>query len=244
MKRFFSCRMRLFGKKIAALLLTLGLVAVFGNIFRPARLADALVRTSVGELRPTVVLDAGHGGFDGGTVSLYGTPEKEVNLAVALASCRFLQLFGFRVVLTRSEDTALAADKKQDMHRRLEIIRREPDAVFLSIHQNHFTEQKYFGAQMFYGSRREQESRQLAAVLQDRFRENLNMQNNRQIKPAPADLYLFKNAPQPCVLVECGFLSNPEEAKLLVNPDYQGQIAFTIAQAVFEFQAQPPAERK
>lgn len=189
--------------------------------------------------KPTVVLDAGHGGFDGGTVSLYGNPEKDINLSITLKTSSLLEFMGCEVILTRECDTALDKEKKQDMYNRLDIIKKYPDGIFLSIHQNHFTVPKYFGAQMFYGSKKQDESKALALILQKNFKENINNQNERQAKPAEKTLFLFKNAPQPCVLVECGFLSNPDEAKKLVNDEYQKQIAFTLVQSICEYYSLP-----
>ena len=172
-----------------------------------------------------------------------GTLEKDINLSVALKTRTALRLFGFNVVMTRTEDTALSNTKKEDMYARLEILKKIPDSVFISIHQNHFTQGKYSGAQMFYGSRSEPESRALSLVLQENFKVNLNPQNTRQAKPAPDDLFLFKKAPQPAVLIECGFLSNYNEAKLLEDEKYQTKIALTIAQSILKYYKNAGIER-
>ena len=177
----------------------------------------------------TVVLDAGHGGFDGGTTSVYGAVEKDINLAIALKTRDFLSAMGYRVVMTREGDYALAHSKKEDMQKRLEIIRQNPDSVFISIHQNFFSQSKYLGAQMFYG--RGEESEKLSEILQQNFKANLNPNNERKIK-ASQGLYLFKNSPVPSVLVECGFLSNPDETRLLCDENYQKKIAFCIFSAI------------
>ncbi|MBQ8868249.1 MAG: N-acetylmuramoyl-L-alanine amidase [Oscillospiraceae bacterium] len=233
-----------FAKKIFAPILITALVVsllvALYKVYEPANLAASARQTAI---RPTVVLDAGHGGFDGGAVSVYGTLEKDINLSVAKKTEEFLKLFGFEVVMTRQSDEALSSSKKEDMYKRLDIIKGAPDSVFVSIHQNNFSQSRYFGAQMFYGSKNLDDSRALALALQENFKTNLNPQNTREVKPAPSDLFLFKNAPQPSVLVECGFLSNYNEAKLLANEEYQNQIAFTIAQSIIQFYANDMIER-
>lgn len=184
-----------------------------------------------------VVLDAGHGGFDGGTVSVTGNLEKDLNLSIALKAKSFLKAFGFEVVMTREDEGALAESKKQDMYRRLEIAKNNPDALFVSIHQNHYSQQKYLGAQMFYGTQNKEESRALALTLQENFKNNLNPQNTRQIKEGDSSLFLLKQSPLVSVMIECGFLSNYSESKLLENEEYQSKIAFTIAQSITEYYA-------
>ncbi len=186
-------------------------------------------------IRPKVVLDAGHGGFDGGADSHSGGVEKDINLEIAKKTYFALRFFGFDVVMTRSSDTALAHKKKDDMYERLKIIKSYPDSIFISIHQNHYSQQKYSGAQMFYGRQNEDDSYALALVLQENFKQKLNPNNTRQVKKAGNDLFLFKNSPQPSVLVECGFLSNYEESRLLEDDEYQTKIALTIAQSIAQY---------
>lgn len=218
-------------------------LTLFAGIIAISRPANAVASLKTVTIRPTVVLDAGHGGFDGGATSLTGSLEKDINLQIAKKTSSALHLFGFDVVMTRSDDSALANTKKDDMYARLDIIKNTPDSVFVSIHQNHYSQGKYFGAQMFYGSSIEQESRAMALILQENFRQNLNAENTRQAKAAPSDLFLFKNAPQPSVLVECGFLSNYEETRLLENEEYQTKIALTIAQSICEYYQNAGIER-
>lgn len=182
----------------------------------------------------TVVIDAGHGGFDGGAVSVYGVLEKDINLEISLKTEKYLKLLGFKVVMTRKDENAIADTKKEDMYKRLAILEENRDAVFLSIHQNLFSEQKYSGAQMFYGTQNS-DSEMLAQIMQDTFKQNLNKNNDRQIKKAYNDLFLFKKAKQPCVLIECGFLSNFNEAKLLNNEEYQNKIAFSICEGLLKY---------
>ncbi len=227
-----------FAKKIFVSVFVFSLVvfmlAAAFKVYEPMNLAASARQTTI---RPTVVLDAGHGGFDGGATSVYGNIEKDINLSIAKKTEDFLKILGFEVVMTRKDENALASNKKDDMYKRLEIVKGTPDSVFVSIHQNNYSQSQYFGAQMFYGSQNKDDSRALALVLQENFKANINPQNTREVKTAPNDLFLFKKSPVPSVLIECGFLSNFNEAKLLVNNEYQNKIAFTIAQSIAEFMA-------
>lgn len=189
-----------------------------------------------------IVLDPGHGGMDGGAVGKQNIVEKDINLAIALKLKTLLEISGFEVYMTRSEDVSIhdpgvsgtKAQKTSDMHNRLKLIEEHPHALFVSIHQNKFQESKYHGAQIFY-SPNLPESELLADTLQKSFKELLQPDNNREHKKAGSELYLLYNAQVPAVLVECGFLSNPEEAVKLTQPVYQDQVAFTILKALLEF---------
>ena len=183
----------------------------------------------------TVILDPGHGGEDGGAVGWQGTVEKDINLSIALKLRDLLELQGFTVYMTREEDvmtcdpdlTGITARKKSDMRNRLELMEEHPEAVVLSIHQNLFEQEKYSGAQMFYGKNNPW-SKDLAQCIQEAFASMLQPDNTRQIKKGEKDLFLLWQAENPIVLVECGFLSNPAECGSLTREEYQSQVAFTI----------------
>lgn len=229
-----SKKIKLFGGvKLLALALSFCFAAFAIFRFLPHAVSVDAFKNTV--LIPTVVIDAGHGGFDGGAVSSYGHLEKDINLSISLKLDGILRLLGFKTVMTRTEDSALASTKKDDMYARLEIVNKTYDSVFVSIHQNHFSQPQYFGAQMFYGSKCEDESKRLASILKENFKQNINPNNTRDIKKAPSSLFLFKKAERPCVLVECGFLSNENEARLLSQDEYQLKIAFAIAQSICEY---------
>ena len=171
----------------------------------------------------TVVIDAGHGGIDGGATGIGGVVEKSINLQIALKLKNVLQANGYRVVMIREADTSIhssgksiAQQKKSDMNNRLKIINETPNSLTVSIHQNHFEQQQYSGAQMFYG-KVNTDSKILADCIQKRFVGNLQSDNKREIKQAGKDLYLMYYAKTPIVLVECGFLSNPIESALSVS---------------------------
>ncbi len=183
---------------------------------------------------PVILLDAGHGGEDGGAGE-NGVQEKDVNLAVALQLREFLEMSGFRVVMTRETDVSIHDDsastirekKVSDLHNRLKLIEQYPGCTFISIHQNQFEQSQYHGAQMFY-SKNDERSKLLAEKLQQSFVSLLQPDNEREVKAATKDIYLLWNAQVPAVIVECGFLSNPEEAAKLKDPGYQKDLAFTI----------------
>lgn len=188
---------------------------------------------------PVIVLDAGHGGMDGGCVADDGTPEKGINLNIMLSTRDILTVLGYDVRCTRETDISIhdkgvegvAAQKRSDMDNRLAIINGCGASLALSIHQNRFTDGKYYGAQMFYKVD-DAESSRLADTLRERFRAELQPENERETKPVGSELFLIHNAECPAVMVECGFLSNPDEAKLLCSEQYQREVAFTVADSV------------
>lgn len=193
-------------------------------------------KVSTGCIRPHVVLDPGHGGMDGGAIGCDGSVEKDINLEISLGLRELLGVMGYDVTMTRDSDISLGEgkggtireQKRADLAARLEIMDADPDAVVLMIHQNQFTQSRYHGAQMFYGPKDEQ-AKQLATNLRGSITELLQPDNTREIKPATDDVWLLMQCENPIVMVECGFLSNPEECALLQDTQYQRQMAFAIA---------------
>ena len=191
--------------------------------------------TDINSEKPVIVLDAGHGGIDGGCTSADGVPEKGINLNILLKLRDILEISGFEVKVTRENDISIhddgiegiAAQKSSDMDNRLEIFNTEKNAVCISIHQNQFTDPVYKGAQMFY-SNEQRGSERLARSLQSRFRELIQPDNEREIKECGKELFLCYYSKNPTVMAECGFMSNPDEASLLVTDEYQEKIALTI----------------
>ena len=184
--------------------------------------------------KPVIVIDPGHGGMDGGGVSVNNVPEKGINLDIALGLGDMLRLMGYDVKFTRTEDKSmhdegvegLREQKLSDMKNRLELF-NTPDAVCISVHQNRFTDPKYKGAQMFYHADNEQSSR-LAENLRTRIVNFLQPDNTRETKAVNDELYLLCNCRNPAVMAECGFISNPEEAALLEQVPYRRQMSFTL----------------
>ena len=237
---------KLNGKRIKVVLLALSgvvvLAAVVGSIGALNRTLESRVVELPTSTRPVVVLDPGHGGIDGGA-SAGGIVEKTVNLSIAKKVREFCTLFGFEVRMTRQEDisihdqdkTTIRAQKNSDLNNRLKIMTQDPGAVVVSIHLNKYPQSRVKGAQVFYAGK-SQGSELLAQTVQDNFRALLQPDNSRQIKTADSSLFLlYNNTVNPAVLVECGFISNPDEAALLATEDYQDQVAFAICWSLLEF---------
>jgi N-acetylmuramoyl-L-alanine amidase len=190
----------------------------------------------------TIVIDAGHGGEDGGASGSTGTPEKEINLAIAKDLEQLLVASGYHVVMTRTEDVAIGDNslktvherKVSDMHQRLKILEEQKNCVFISIHQNYFTQSQYNGTQIFY-STNDPNSKILAENIREQVIQLLQKDNQRETKPAGDSIYLLRESKVPAVLVECGFLSNSEEELKLKDPIYQHKMAFSIYSGVLNY---------
>lgn len=189
----------------------------------------------------TLLIDAGHGGFDAGA-SANGAEEKDLNLAVALELKECAEKAGGNVVMTRSDDTSTeeknrsdgTSAKKSDLKKR-KAMAEECDAdVMISIHMNKYTDPKYWGAQVFYAENSE-ESRFLGEAVQKKLAEVLGDGNRRAAKKSNGEIYILRNVNRPSVIVECGFLSNPEEAKKLADKDYQSKLAQAIFAGIEDF---------
>lgn len=204
-----------------------------------AKIASADISSSIE--RPQVALDAGHGGMDGGCVSVNGVSEKGLNLDIALTERELLNIMGYDVTMTREDDVSiydegvegLSKQKQSDMKNRLAVF-EDCEGIALSIHQNQFTDSRYSGAQMFY-SRRNSEGERLAASMQRQFVSLLQPENERETKPMDDELYLLDKTDTPAVMIECGFLSNPEEAAKLEDGSYRRQVAFTVMTGVLDY---------
>ncbi len=185
----------------------------------------------------TLILDPGHGGEDGGAVSVSGQPESGINLAIAKDADALLGFFGARVLLTRSEDVSihdsgagtLREKKVSDLHNRVSLINAAENATLLSIHQNASPDVRWHGAHVFYGD--EVLSRPLAQTIQESIRDHLDPDNDREPQRAASSIYLMNHISCRAVLVECGFLSNPGEEKRLLDPVYQKKLAMILTAA-------------
>lgn len=192
--------------------------------------------------RPVLVLDAGHGGEDGGAVSLTGVPESQINLAIVQKLDLLLGLCGQSPVVLRQEDISLhdpSADtlrekKVSDLKNRVAMVEGTENGVLLSIHQNMFTNAKYHGAQVFYAPT--QGSQKFAVHTQEVLRQTVDQTNERQAKPIPDTVYLMNHITRPAILVECGFLSNPEEEGKLRSEGYQLQLAAALTGAWLQYE--------
>lgn len=190
----------------------------------------------------TVIVDAGHGGPDGGTSAEDGTLEKELNLQIALKLNDILKSMGVNTVMIRSEDKSVHDDsaetirekKISDIKNRLSVMNNTDNSVFVSIHQNHFSQPQYHGTQVFY-SKNHPESSSLADYIRQSVITELQPENSRETKQSGSDIYLLYHAQIPAVMVECGFLSNYEETEKLKDEKYQRKLAFLIALGIMDF---------
>ena len=186
----------------------------------------------------TVVIDAGHGGFDSGKVGVDGTLEKDVNLKIAKKLEKLLTAADVNVIMTRTEDTGLYSEsssnkKREDMAARVERMNKPLPDCIVSIHQNSYPEESIDGAQVFYYTGSDA-GKTLAALIQDELITDVDPSNHRTEK-SNSSYYLLKNASAPIVIVECGFLSNWAESKKLVDDTYQQKLAWAIHMGILQF---------
>ena len=190
-----------------------------------------------GDPSELLIIDAGHGGEDGGAVSLTGTPESGINLAIACNMEDILAFCGQPPLLLRRDDRSLhdssaqslREKKRSDLHNRVAQIEQFPEATLMSIHQNSFPNGAYHGAQVFYAN--ENLSLPFAERTQTLLRETLDPSNQRAAKPISKDVYLMNHISCRAILVECGFLTNPEEEAQLRSRVYQWQLAVVLSGA-------------
>ena len=183
-----------------------------------------------------VIIDAGHGGEDGGASSCTGVLESQINLEISIRLNDLLRLLGYQTRMIRTTDTAiysegetLSAKKVSDLKNRVAIVNETDNALLVSIHQNTFPDGRYSGAQVFYS--KDADSKLLADHLQTTLIQTLNLGSRRHAKPSDG-IYLMQHIQQPGILVECGFISNAEEDSKLRSPEYQQKLACVIATEV------------
>lgn len=189
-------------------------------------------------LQPSLILDAGHGGEDGGAVSPKGVKESTINLEIVLRMEQMLGLLGESPLMLRCEDISLHDPQAQtlrekkvsDLKNRVEAVNANPGATLISIHQNSYPEPRYSGTQVFYAPT--EGSQQLAQKLQTSIRTAFQPDNARQEKPIPESVYLMNRISNRAVLIECGFLTNSEEEQLLQQAAYQKKMALVLAAAL------------
>lgn len=190
----------------------------------------------------TIIVDAGHGGEDGGAIGLDGTVEKDINLDIALKLEKLLKFYGFNVIMTRTQDImtcdegldSLRKRKVSDIHNRFDLIQKNPDAVFISVHQNKFEDSSQHGTQVFY-SANDEKSKKLAEAIQTSIVNSLQPKNDRVVKKSGSGIYLLYHAKIPAVLVECGFISNSDELKKLKDDSYRMKLAILIADGLIKY---------
>lgn len=189
----------------------------------------------------TIVIDPGHGGIDGGAISCTGIPESRFNLEISMRLRDLFRLLGYKTRMIRESDISIynegntiASRKMSDLKERVRIVNETENALLLSIHQNIFPESRFSGPQIFYTNR--EESKILAQKLQNSLTDHLKPENRRQAKKC-SNVYLMENIQCTGVLIECGFLSNPEEEAKLKTDVYQKKLSAVIACTVIEYLA-------
>lgn len=194
-----------------------------------------------------IVVDAGHGGMDPGVVGVGGVEEKEINLSIAKKLKAYLEDVGMTVVLSREDDEGLndldAVNKKQqDMERRVEMMNQKEVLLTVSIHQNSYPDASVCGPQVFYYETSE-EGKKLAEGIQQKLNEGLQIMRPREAK-GDGNYYLLKYGTGLMAIVECGFLTNPEEAVLLQEEEYQEQTALCIRDGILEYLGKEKKDQK
>lgn len=225
-----------YGKLIWCLLIIVALLAVF--LLSPAA---GYIQTSGEPTMQTLVIDAGHGGEDGGAVAANGTLESEINLDIALRLESLAGFWGIPVVMTRNTpeieypDSAetLSAKKKADQNARIELIQNTPGAVLISIHQNYYPSAAPWGIQVFYGV--VSGSEQFAEIAQGNLTEQLAPDNRRLASAIDKSIYLMRKVKCPAILVECGFLSNASELEKLETETYRTELAAVLLASYQEY---------
>lgn len=220
--------------KIVLLVALLAAAAVFVKIF-----------VSNGGLKPVIsqnsrsklVLDAGHGGIDGGAISDSGLKESDINLQIALKTEALVRFLGIDTVMTRETDTDNSDNKAYSEHdnlvQRVKLANSTENAVLISIHQNKFPSAVVSGAEVMYSDN--DDSKALGLITQDNLVTLLDSSNRRVARPAPKELLLTSSVECPTILVECGFMSNPQEVQKLASNDYQLKLAAILAGSYIQF---------
>lgn len=216
-------------------------VALFAFVIQRAEINKTVETVSLPVTNKVIVIDAGHGIPDEGAQSSSGTTEAETNLKVAIKLQNLLEQSGATVILTRSDENAiydldsktLREKKVSDIHNRVKIGNENQADIFVSIHLNKIPQSQYYGWQTFYKSGNEQ-SMKLAKSIQSNLNEAIQRENNR-VAMKIDNIYIVKHVEIPISIVECGFLSNPEEEKLLLEDNYQNKLAWGIYNGIMDY---------
>lgn len=218
-------------RKLAVI--AIAIVVVIAAILIVEAKTGALQTSAYPELSgKKIVLDAGHGGSDGGAVGSAGTLEAEINLSIATKLKAALEGYGVEVVMTRETEEAIAPDKNSDMAKRREIIQTSGQDITVSIHQNKHTDSESYGPQVFYAPGSTEGAR-LAENIQEELNSELQIAKPRSA--AEGNYYIVKSGTAPAVIVECGFLSNPAEEAELKKDNYQLRIVRGIIQGLQDY---------
>lgn len=200
-----------------------------------------MVETAPVQNGQCIVIDAGHGGIDGGAISCTGIPESQLNLEIAFRLNDLMRFLGYQTKMLRNRDTSLhtggttiGAQKISDLKHRVQMVNEAIPALLISIHQNTFSDPKYSGAQVFHN--KTTESHELAGMIQAAFTQTINIGSTRKSKVSQG-VYLMQHVQCPAVLIECGFLTNPQEEAALRSEAYQKKLSCVIAASISQYHA-------
>lgn len=191
---------------------------------------------------PVIIIDAGHGGEDGGAIGADGTNEKYINLEIALKLNDILTVMGYETRMVRTTDISIHSEssntlrekKVSDIRNRVAIMEEYENCLYVSVHQNKYEDSRIWGAQTFY-SPNDESSKTLAQFIQTSIATELQPDNKRLIKESGTSIYVLYNATKPAVMVECGFISNPNELSQLKTEEYQAKMAFSIMSGIINY---------
>lgn len=233
--------MIILSKKRFGIISTILLISLFVFVFQVASSKQTVQTVSLPVSNKVIVLDAGHGKPDEGAQSSNGTTEAETNLKITLKVQNLLEQSGATVVLTRSDEnaiydldkTTLRQKKISDIHNRVKIGNESSADIFVSIHLNKISQQQYYGWQCFY-KQNDEKSTALAKSLQENLNDSIQKENKR-VSMKLDNVYIIKHVEIPISIVECGFLSNPEEETQLLSDDYQNRLAWGIYNGIMDY---------
>ena len=225
-------------KYFSLIFLCLIFLACFLSSTDTVKVMKRILDDNIEEKKITIVIDPGHGGRDPGKIGINNALEKDINLSISLKLRDLLVENGINVIMTREEDIGLydesdSSKKRADLKKRVELINSSGALFAVSIHQNSFTQESVRGAQVFYYSD-SKEGKKLAEMIQAQLKETIADGNHRQAK-ANNTYYMINKTTCPLVIVECGFLSNREEANLLLDEEYQKKMAWGIHLAILKY---------
>lgn len=223
--------MKVFSVRFEELSILLFVAVIILGVSHIARKKEAIT-AMMPVMQKTIVIDAGHGGFDPGKTGSQGENEKVINLQIAKKLQMYLEQGGATVYMTRNEDEALGDKKQSDMKERKAIANDSGADMLISIHQNAFPKQSAKGAQVFY-HKQSAEGKLLAQSIQQAL-QDCDQENNREAK-ANTDYYILRTTTVPAAIVECGFLSNPTEEEKLNTEEYQEKIAWAIYVGILNY---------
>lgn len=207
------------------------LLLLVGMIVVSKKLSQLVISEEVQAKKQVVVIDAGHGGYDPGKIGVNKALEKDINLQISEKIKRYLEESGIEVVMTREKDI-MEETKLTDMQKRVSLINKTKPVIAVSIHQNSYSDSSVTGAQVFYYKGSEV-GKEAATLMQEELKK-LNSENVREIKENN-NFYMLKKTKVPTIIVECGFLSNAQEAEKLVSEEYQEVLAETISGGIIKW---------